>query len=99
MRLIDADQFGVISLKGKSEEFIDGVKFILEKIDQAPTITIPVAELDTTTEFAEWIDRSDGGRIRYPFWERYECSKCGARSDNTNFCPNCGADMREGEKE
>ena len=48
----------------------------------------------------EWIDRSDGGRIRYPFWERYECSKCGAKSENTNFCPNCGADMRkEGEAE
>lgn len=45
----------------------------------------------------EWIDRSDGGRIKYPFWERYECSKCGAKSENTNFCSNCGADMREGE--
>ena len=47
----------------------------------------------------EWIDRSDGGRIRYPFWERYECSKCGAKSENTNFCPNCGADNRPREEE
>ncbi len=46
-------------------------------------------------DVAEWIDRSDGGRIRYKFCERYECSKCGAKSENTNFCPNCGADMRE----
>ena len=59
-------------------------------------MALPVAELDTTEDFGEWIDRSDGGRIRYPFWERYECSKCGAKSENTNFCPNCGADMRKG---
>lgn len=40
----------------------------------------------------EWVDRN--GNIVFPFWERYECSECGARSDNKNFCPNCGADMR-----
>lgn len=50
-------------------------------------------------DVAEWIDRSDGGRIRYQFCERYECSKCGAKSENTNFCPNCGADMRQKEGE
>jgi rubrerythrin len=38
-----------------------------------------------------WIDRN--GNIVSPFWERYECSECGARSDNTNYCPNCGAQM------
>lgn len=47
-----------------------------------------------TRPHGEWIDRSDGGRIRYPFWERYECSKCGAKSENTNFCPQCGSDNR-----
>lgn len=26
----------------------------------------------------------------------YECSQCGKmNTDNSNFCPNCGADMRE----
>lgn len=70
-----------------------------EKLMALPTTTIPVAELDNTEDFAEWIDRSDGGRIRYPFWKRYECSKCGAKSENTNFCPNCGADMRKKEGE
>lgn len=38
MRLIDADQFGVISLQGKSEDFIEGVEYILNLIDNAPTI-------------------------------------------------------------
>ena len=41
MRLIDADQFGVVSFQGKSEEFIEGVKFMLEKIDEAPTVERP----------------------------------------------------------
>lgn len=41
MRPIDADQFGVISLQGKSEDFVEGVKFILEKIDEAPTVEQP----------------------------------------------------------
>lgn len=34
-----------------------------------------------------------------PFY--YKCSNCGcpSRSNNHNFCPNCGADMREGDAE
>lgn len=33
-----------------------------------------------------------------PFWGRYECSKCGGHGDGTsNYCPNCGANMRESE--
>lgn len=74
--------------------------FVQDDKTAFPTITIPVAELDNTEDFGEWIDRSDGGRIRYPFWERYECSKCGAKSENTNFCPNCGSrnQTEEGER-
>ena len=41
-----------------------------------------------------WIDRN--GNIVSPSWERYECSECGARSDNKRFCHNCGARMDEG---
>lgn len=38
MRLIDADEFGVIALQGKSEEFLEGVLFMFDKIHEAPTI-------------------------------------------------------------
>ena len=40
------------------------------------------------------------GRWRWVGQDRwndcYECSQCGKmNADNSNFCPNCGADMRE----
>jgi hypothetical protein len=38
MRLIDADQFGVIALQGKSEDFIEGVVYMFDKIHEAPTV-------------------------------------------------------------
>lgn len=87
MRVIDADRLRNIALSNRDAEMV-------YEIDHSPTVEIPIAELDNTEDFGEWIDRSDGGRIRYPFWERYECSKCGAKSEDTNFCPNCGSDNR-----
>ena len=38
MRLIDADVFEVVTFKNKSEEFSEGVKYILEIIDNEPTV-------------------------------------------------------------
>ena len=40
----------------------------------------------------KWTDRNEA--MFAPFWERYKCSECGERSENSNYCPNCGADMR-----
>lgn len=43
----------------------------------------------------EWIDRSDGGRILNPWWEYYECNRCGYYGSGTwNYRPNCGAKMK-----
>ena len=43
----------------------------------------------------EWIDRSDGGRILNPWWENYECNRCGYYGSGTwNFCPSCGCRMK-----
>ena len=66
---------------------------VIMTIDLAPTVTIPLAELDTTNDFAEWIDVNGDGSIM-------KCSKCGEEvccKDN-NFCPNCGARLRGDEK-
>ena len=47
----------------------------------------------------KWIDRSDGGRILYPWYEFYECNKCGQYGTRVwRYCPNCGAKM-DGERE
>lgn len=43
----------------------------------------------------EWVDRSNGGRIKYPWWESCECNQCGEYGSGAyNYCPMCGADMR-----
>lgn len=64
-----------------------GIERAESEIECAPTIdAVPVRH-------GKWIDRN--GAIVAPFWERYECSECGARSDNSNYCPNCGARMDE----
>ena len=39
-----------------------------------------------------WIDHQDGR------WIYAKCSECGTVHDTqTNFCPNCGAEMKEGD--
>ena len=58
MRLTDADNFEVVSMEGRSEEFSNGVMWMLEQLDNAPTIdAIPrerieqmKAELHATAE-------------------------------------------------
>ena len=44
----------------------------------------------------EWINREAVSNTLFPFWERYECNKCHKYNGYSNFCPNCGADMRGG---
>ena len=106
MRLIDADQFGVISLQGKSEDFIEGAKFILEKIDEAPTIE----------RLGEWVEKPSYKEDKeLGIDKQVVCSRCDEQNSHyvygkdgriegkmyirSNFCPNCGADMRRGSEE
>lgn len=96
MRLIDADtlfeKVGNIKPNNKSEYELLG-KF-MNMITYSQTVFIPTAELDTTNDFAEWIDVNSDGSIM-------KCSRCGEEvccKDN-NFCSNCGARMvKEGEE-
>lgn len=45
------------------------------------------------TRKGKWIEASEDWRNQITWWE---CSECGTPSSiKSNFCPNCGADMRE----
>lgn len=90
MRLIDADQFGVVSFQGKSEDFIEGALFILDKIYDAPTVE----------RHGEWVFDSSFTEFGNPYGT-YKCSACGGHSANKySFCKDCGASMvKEGEAE
>ena len=70
-----------------SDEYINYEDAVGE-IEQLPS---------TQPKRGKWIKYGRGGRI-------YKCNKCGNYLDldgvnagrgSTNFCPNCGADMRE----
>ena len=85
MRLIDADALKNTFKDKEGNEFT--AFHFYDAIDNAPTIERP---------HGEWIYHKE--------WEldgecAFECSKCGMGVDvDYNFCPNCGADMREGER-
>ena len=81
----------------------------LDLIDNAPTAPLPdfkagykQAIIDGRANYSrsqgEWINPSENPEFsNREFF--YDCSICGnTQMDETNFCPNCGADMREGAK-
>ena len=51
---------------------------------------VPSADV-SENRTGKWIDKDTATERFIP---RYRCSLCGGFGDNTNFCPNCGADMR-----
>ena len=94
MRLIDADKLqkaipaeednitGMGMTYDEMEAYNDGIDEQWKKIVNAPTI-------EPERPKGEWIINSDG---YYPY-----CSECRMEpksGDMTDFCPNCGADMR-----
>ena len=88
-RYIDADKLkkDVLNLQDCYNGFSDTYDkaCIIGVIDEQPSA-------QPERKKGEWINRSLN--ILYPAWERYTCSVCGKHSDNYDYCPNCGADMR-----
>ena len=81
--------------------YIVTVDDVLKHIDNASTVSLPdfkkgykQAIIDGKTNYSnetsKWIKMSD----RYGVY--FACEKCGYDRERaiTNFCPNCGADMR-----
>lgn len=96
MRLIDADILYVDwydSFVADDGTEYDNIPFISKgQIDDAPTIEPKCGEWIQTSN--DWIDGACGAMF-YP----YHCSSCGYETYDDydglyNFCPNCGADMR-----
>lgn len=101
MRLIDADAFkeyikdSFEDAKGefKTEKYLRIAESVtdgfLMDIDEAPTVEAkPVVHGSWETEFTALL-------------VVYRCSECNCATalGQTNFCPNCGADMRGGKNE
>lgn len=84
MKLIDADQFGVVSFQGKSEDFAEGVAFILDKIYEAPTVE--------ERPRGKWKNGACTNCGAECFEDDY------MRDIETEFCHRCGADMRQKEE-
>ena len=72
---------------------IDEIKSVYEWHD---TVTMErliehLNNLPSAERHGEWIQKSTGGE------SFYTCSRCGFiawEHEDTNYCPNCGADMR-----
>ena len=100
MKLIDIDSLKErIDKEIKEGKVLDGWAFFFKAyLDSEPTIDIDRLK-------GEWIDKGWKGDWQFETdgrgncWYEYECSECGyiKRGGKSNFCPNCGADMRERE--
>lgn len=95
MTLIDIDPLKErIDKEVKEGKVLDGWAFFFKVyLDDAPTV-------DADRSKGEWIEEYHGNGWN-DYWD-YTCSNCGKkyeRADDVlykaNFCPNCGADMRE----
>lgn len=92
MRMIDADTLNdyVMDIWGKGNTDNTCVWYgdVLAAINDAPTIdAVPVVHGQW-----EWV-----GEDRWN--DTYECSECGRlHTDDSNYCPNCGARMNKEEQ-
>ena len=89
MRLIDADALNVRDIFCSYDTVTDLID-VEVWIDHAPTIdAVPVVHGKW-----RWTERGDCDYEQY-----WVCSSCGQQQYiETNFCPDCGADMREVKK-
>lgn len=100
MRAIDADDFGNRMYHEVFEKDTD-----MQKWDSGCWVRYKLFEnvlreqptIEPQRKKGKWIDRGWSGDGRGNSWHEWECSECkhitkGAKWD---FCPHCGADMRE----
>lgn len=82
------DAIKLVECSGYDLQFRSDNADMCDDVRKLPSVT-------PSSRKGHWIDRSEGGRIKYPWMEAHECDKCGEYGSAAwNFCPNCGADMR-----
>lgn len=91
MRLIDAEQIGLTDMEiiMCDGNYKKALEMLIDKIANAPTIEVPQRMK------GKWILHIDN---LFPVESTMECNQCHEHQPVTiddNFCPNCGADMRE----
>ena len=98
-RYIDADALRDEIVNYFGDLMIQGRHDILEIVKKSPTADV------IERKHGKWLEReviyNDENTIKE--WQSAYCSSCGRYHttpymyyfDNYNFCPNCGADMRE----
>lgn len=70
---------------------------LLERYGDTRVVSVTPTGPGRNFEMSGWIIRRSGpDGTPWPTWaSRYECLTCGLKTSSpSNFCPNCGADLR-----
>ena len=107
MRLIDADEFARIFNDDSIPYFSDfyGYGYTYKEVMRILNVTPTAKTADI--KHGTWIGESDGYADGAPVYDVWHCSECGYTIDDgtddendlPNYCPHCGAKMREVENE
>lgn len=89
-RYVDVEPLDVVGTKGVSKDYADGMAYVLDLLDNLPTIDVePVRH-------GHW--EQDGHHIRCSKCRTYFCiTDREGDSFPINYCPCCGAKMDEEE--
>ena len=76
-----------LNLERNLDSVYDEVSYRYHRAAERAISTVPAADVRPVVR-GKWITRHE--------WDWFVCSNCSYESNKaTNFCPNCGADMRE----
>ena len=80
----------------------NGTELYLFQLEDGSFISVPKERIEYRRN-GKWIDQGWHGDWQFETdgrgncWYEYKCSECGyiKRGGKSNYCPKCGADMRE----
>ena len=96
MRLIDADALGVgrCSRDVLPAEYCAGWNGLIHLIETAPTI-----DPESLRPKGKWYWLAYDANLKIGNWHCTRCNRTPKSHQKEDFCPNCGADMRQEAKE